>query len=386
MDLEFSEEQKMLRQTARDFLEAECPKALVKEMAKDERGYTPELWRKMAAMGWMGLAFPEEYGGAGGDFLDLAILLEEMGRACLPGPFFSTVVLGGLAILEAGNERQRSEFLPKIAGGSLILTLALTEPGTTKYDPSVITVKATADNDNYVIDGTKRFVPDANVADYIVCVTSTQGEAAAKDGVTLFLVDAKSEGISYILLETIARDKQCEVIFDKVKVPKENMLGECHRGWRHLEKLLQKAAIAKCAEMIGGAQYVLEMATSYAKERIQFGQPVGSFQAIQHHCADMLIDTETSKAITYQVAWMLNRDMPAKMEVAVAKAWVSDAYQRVTTMGHQVIGGVAFTEDHDMPLYFRRDKEAELAFGDAAYYEKVVEQEMGLWPGRLPNH
>jgi len=378
MDFDLTEHQKMLKTAARDFLDTNCPKTLVREMVEDETGYPPQLWRKMADLGWIGLVFPERYGGGGGDFLDLVMLLEEMGRVCLPGPFFSTVVLGGFAILEAGNEQQKLEFLPKIASGDTILTLALTEPVITKYNPSLITVKATANKNDYIIDGTKLFIPDANVADYIVCATRTKGEAMSRDGITLFLVDAKSKGINCTLLKTIAGDKQCEVVFDKVRVPRENKLGELHQGWTHIEKLLQKAAVAKCAEMVGGAQQVLEMTTSYAKERMQFGQPIGRFQAIQHHCANMLMDVDGSRFITYQAAWMLSQGMPCNMEVSIAKAWVSEAYRRVAMLGHEVIAGVAYIEDHDLPLYFKRARAAELIFGDADFHREVVARELGL--------
>ena len=199
-------------------------------MEEDERGYTQELWRKMANLGWMGLPFPEKYGGKGGDFLDLVIMMEEMGRVCLPGPFFSSVVLGGFTLIEAGNESQLVEFLPKISSGDMIFTLALCEPGTTEYDPCLITVKATAKKNAYVINGTKLFVPFAHIADYIICVTRTNGEAMSRNGITLFLVDARSPGIKTTLLKTIARDKQCEVIFDKVRVPNKNILGSLNGG------------------------------------------------------------------------------------------------------------------------------------------------------------
>jgi len=347
-------------------------------MVEDERGYTSELWQGMANMGWMGLVFPDKYGGADGSFLDLAVLLEETGRACLPGPFFPTVVLGGLAILEAGSEQQMSEFLPQIVSGDMLFTLALTEPATIRYDPSLITVKATVEQNDYVIDGIKLFVPDAHVADYIVCAARTKGDAGSRDGITLFLVDAKTPGINCTLLKTVAGDKQCEVVFDKVKVPGDNILGGLDRGWTHLEKLLQKAAVAKCAEMIGGAQQVLEMTVSYAKERIQFGRPIGSFQAVQHHCANMVIDIDGGKFATYKAAWLLSEGLPCNREVAVAKAWVSEAYKRVVGLGHQVFAAVGYIIDHDMPLYSRRAKAAELAFGDVNYYQEVVAQELGL--------
>jgi len=371
MDFGLSEEQKMLKQTARDFLTAQCPSSLVREMAKDERGYSPELWRKMAELGWMGLAFPQEYGGTGGSFLDLAVLLEEMGRACLPGPFFSTVVLGGMTLLELGNRKQKQGLLPMTVKGEVIITLALTEPGTS-YGSGQMMVKAIADRDHYVITGTKLFVPDAHIADYIICAAKT-----AK-GATLFLVDSRSPGIGYSLLKTIAGDKQCEVVFNQVKVPKGNVVGDLGQGWIQLQSILRRAAIAKCAEMVGGAQRVLEKTVDYVKQRVQFGQPIGAFQAIQHHCANMATDVETSRFITYQAAWRLSEGLPCNQEAAMAKAWVSDAYKRVTLLGHQCIGGVGFMEDHDLPLYSKRAMGAEIAFGDADFHREAVAQELGL--------
>jgi len=377
MDLGFTEEQEMLRTSARDFLTNECPKDLVRQMAEDEKGYTPELWRKMAELGWMGLAFPEEYDGMGMTFFDLIILLEEMGRACLPGPFFSTVVLGGLTILDAGTEEHKKELLTKIANGEIILTLALTEPSA-RYDPASITVKTTPDGDDYVINGTKLFVENAHIADYMICATRTKEGASPEEGITLFLVDAKSPGIATTLLKTIAGDKLCELVFDNVRVPKKTILGELDKGWPVMEKILEKATVALCAQMVGGAEATLEMSVNYAKERVQFGRPIGTFQAIQHHCANMVTDVDGSKYIMYEAAWKVSEGLPATMEVSMAKAWVTEAYQRVTLLGHQIHGGIGFTEEHDMPLYFKRAKAAESTFGDADWHREVVAKQLGL--------
>jgi alkylation response protein AidB-like acyl-CoA dehydrogenase len=377
MDLGFSEEQEMLRTSARDFLTTECPTDLVKEMAEDEVGYKPEMWAKMAELGWMGLAFPEEYDGMGMTFLDLAVLLEEMGRACLPGPFFSTVVLAGFTILEAGSEQQKKDILSKIASGEAIATLAITEPSAS-YDASAITVKAVADGDGYVISGTKLFVENAHIADYIIVAARTREGGAPEDGITLFVVDGKAPGITTTLLRTISGSKQCEVSFDSVKLPKASVLGEVDKGWPAVDKVLEKAAAAKCAEMVGGAQATLDMSVAYAKERIQFGRPIGSFQAIQHHCANMLTDVDGSRFITYQAVWKLSEGLPASMEVSMAKAWTNDAYRRVTQLGHQIHGGIGFCMDHDMPLYFKAAKTAESLFGTSDWHREKVAQELGL--------
>ena len=377
MDLGLSEEQEMLKTSARDFLQKECPKKLVRQLDESETGYSPELWRKMAELGWMGLVFPEKYGGSGGSFLDLIVLLEEMGYNIVPGPFFSTVVLGGLTILAAGNEEQRSEFLPRIARGDIILTLALTEPNA-RYDAAAITTRATASNGNYVINGTKLFVPDANVADYILCVTRTKEAQNPEDGITVFLVDAKTPGIKCTLLKTLARDKQCEIVFDNVSLPQKNVLGKPDHGWTIIKDTLQKATVAKCAEMVGGAQAALEMAVQYAKERVQFNRPIGSFQAIQHYCANMVTDVDGARFITYKAAWKVSEGLPAAMDVAIAKAWTGEACSRVTLLAHQIFGAIGFTMDHDIHLYYRRAKAGEIMFGDSDTQRAIVAQELGL--------
>ncbi len=377
MDFGFTQEQEMLRTSARDFLTTECPPELVKQMAEDEKGYKPEMWAKMAELGWQGLAIPEKYDGMGMTFLDLAVLLEEMGRAVCPGPFFSTVVLAGLTILEAGSEEQKKEYLSKIASGKAIATLAVTEPSVS-YDAAAIEVKATAQGDSYVMSGTKLFVDNANIADFMVVAARTKKGKDPEDGITLFVVDGKAPGITTTLLKTIAGTKQCEVIFNNVKAPKGSVLGKVDKGWAVIDKVLEKAATAKCAEMIGGAQAALDMSVAYAKERVQFGKPIGSFQAIQHHCANMLIDVEGSKFLTYQAAWKVSEGMDATLEVSMAKAWVSEAYRRVARLGHQIHGGIGFCMDHNMPLYFKHAKEAESLFGTADWHREKVAQELGL--------
>jgi len=372
MDFSLNEEQEMLRRMARDFLAEECPKSLVREMISDEKGYYPELWRKMAELGWMGLMIPEKYGGSGGSFLDLIVLLEEMGRACLLGPFFSSVVLGSSTILEAGDEIQKQDLLPWIAKGDIIITLALTE-ASVDYNPASVSVRAKLDKDEWIIDGTKLFVPDAHIADYIICVCRSE-DSMGEDGITLLLVDAKSPGIGVVPLQSFTGDKQCEVIFDKVRVPQQSTIGEVNKGWEYIGRLLQKAAVAKCAQMLGGAQQVLEMTVAYAKERVQFGRPIGSFQAIQHHCSNMMTDIEGSRLLTYRAAWMLAERLPCAKEVTMAKAWVTDAYKRVTILGHQAQGGVSVMEDHDMPLYSKQMASWGPAFGDATFHRKMLGQ------------
>ena len=374
MDLGLNEAQQMLKNSAREFLDAECPTTYVREMEEDECGYSPEMWRKVAEQGWLGLIFPEQYGGFGMNFLDLSILLEEAGRVMLPGPMFSTVVMGGMTILDAGSDEQKQELLPQIGEGQLIVTLALTEPSA-RWDALGVETSATQSGDGWTINGTKLFVPNAHVSDtYVVAARTGDGD---KD-ISLFMVPSNAGGVSQTLLKTIASDRQSEVVLNNVGVPASALLGEANKGWDTIEKVLAWGAIGKCAEMVGGAQEVLDMTVEFAKQRTQFGRPIGSFQAIQHHCANMATDVEGSRYITYQAAWRLSEGLPAQQEVAMAKAWVSDAYRRVCALGHQCHGAIGFTKEHNMQLYSRRAKAAELAFGDTDHHLEAVAEAIGL--------
>lgn len=377
MDLGLNEEQEMLRKSAREFLSKECPKKLVRELDEGDSGLSRELWKKMAELGWIGLPFPEKYGGNGGTLLDLIVLLDEMGYNIVPGPFFSTVVLAGFTLLQAGSEEQKQNYLTKICSGEMIMTLALTELDGT-YLPESIETVAEAKGEQYILKGTKLFVPDANIADFLLVAARTGKSANPADGISIFLVDAKSPGVKVTLLKTLGRDKLCEVVFDNVKIPSKNLVGKLNGGWPVIRSILRKATVAKCAEMVGGAQASLDMAVSYAKERIQFGRPIGSFQAIQHYCANMVTDVDGSRFITYKAAWTESEGLPADMEVSMAKAWTSEAYKRVAVLAHQIFGAIGFTMDHDMHLYFRRAKAGELAYGDADFHREIVAAQLGL--------
>ena len=371
MDFGLSEEQEMLKTMARDFLEKECPVSLVREMEEDEKGYSPDLWQKMAELGWLGLPFPEEYGGSGGSFLDLIVLLEEMGRAMVPGPFLPTVVLCGLPILAEGTDEQKQHFLPAIARGETMLTMALTEPNAT-YTAEDMEVKAVPANGDYLVSGTKLLVPYAHLAQYLLSAVKTAG------GITLLLTDATSPGLSLTPLKTIASDKQYEVVYDQVKVPQANILGQRDNGWAVVEQILRQASVAECALMLGGARRVFEMTIDYTKERVQYGKPIGSFQAVQHKCVDMMTDVEGARHLTYQAAWKISEGLPCAMEVSMAKAWVGAASSRTCAQACHLHGAMGYTWDHDIQLYLRRIKAAELTYGDATFHEEIVAQELGL--------
>ena len=377
MDLGLNEIQQMLKNSAREFLEQECPYSLVRDMEVDEKGYSPELWKQIVDLGWTGLVFPEEHGGAEGDLVDLAVLMEEMGRSLVPGPFFSTVVLGGLTVLDAGSEAQKRELLTGVCEGRVFMTLALTEPSATHH-PAGVQVQARRDGEEYVISGTKLFVPDAYVSNVMLVAARTSQDAGDDGGITVFLVPTNSQGVRISPLHTLAGDKQYEVTFDDVRVAAGAVLGDEGQGWPILDRSIQRAAALKCVEMLGGAGAVLDMTTEYAKQRVQFGRPIGSFQAVQHHCANMATEVECSRFMVYQAVWRLGEGLPASSEVSMAKAWVSGAYRRVCVLAHQSHGAIGFTQEHNLQLYTRRARSQEVAFGDAIHHRELVAQALKI--------
>lgn len=377
MDFSFAEEQDMLRISARDFLAKECPKAKVRELGKDERGYDPQVWRRMAELGWMGLIFPEEYGGMGASFMDLVILMEEMGKNILPGPFFSTIGLCALPLLEYGSSDQKAKFLPQIAKGEAVWSFALAE-SSGKYEASEMGLRAVLRGKDYVLEGRKLFVTDAHIANYILVVGRTGDGERAEDGITLFVVDVRGPSVKMEAIPTIGGDRQFKVSFDGVTVPEGNILGRVGGGWDIVDFVLQRAAVLKCAEMSGACQAVLDMTSSYAKERIQFGRPIGSFQAIQHKTADMLIDVEAVQYLLYQAAWGISVGSPSPWQISAAKAKANEAYQRICIEAIAAHGAIGYTMDHDIGLYYRRVKAAQFAAGDTDLHREVIAAGLGL--------
>ena len=353
---------------------------LVREMEEDAKGYPDDLWRQIAGLGWTGVPFPEQYGGTGGDFLDLAVLLEEMGRVLAPSPYFSTVVLGGLTVLDAGTDAQRADLLSRICDGSGLMTLALTEASAT-YEAWGVETTATKTYGGYRLDGVKLFVPDAHVANVMIVAARTSSlggrpagpaEGDPAQGITLFLVPADAVGLEVSRISTIGSERQFEVRLAGVTVPDSAVLGEVDGGWPVAERAIQRAVAGRCVEMLGGAYAVVDMTVDYVKQRTQFGRPVGTFQAVQHHCAEMATDVEGSRGVAYQAAWRLAQGLPAQREVSIAKAWISAAYRRVCSTAHQCHGAIGFTKEHDLQLYTRRAKVHELSYGDVHHHKELA--------------
>jgi alkylation response protein AidB-like acyl-CoA dehydrogenase len=379
MDFSLSEDQEMLKTMAHDFLEKENPEAKVREIRNSELGYDPALWKKIADLGWMGIGFPEAYGGTGGTALDMMVIHEEMGRFLYESPFLSTVTLCGGVIVSAGTEEQKKSFIPKIIKGEMIIAMALTEPDSAwvckAWDPEGVTVKATAQGDDYVIDGVKLFVHDAHVADYLLVATRTKESKNPEEGITLFLVDKKSQGISTeLLITTMSKNKQCEVVFNKVKVSKKNMVGKLNEGWAPLFKAIQRGSVMVSAEMVGAGERVLDMTVDYSKTRIQFDMPIGVHQHVQEHSVQIVAAYDPSRRLTEYAAWALDQPGNWDLEIAAAKAWSSWGHEEVNWRAHQVFAGVGTMDRlHILPFFTRRGFMLEHYLGDSDYwYEKMA--------------
>jgi len=369
-----NEEQEMLRTMARDFLANECPMTRVRELMEDDTGFSQDLWKKMAEVGWLGLVLPEEYGGAGMNFRDLTILLEEMGRTVLPSPFISTLLLVGMPVLAHGTEEQKSEILPKIASGEVVCTLAALEDDGDWWADS-INVRADRRGGQYVINGTKLFVTDAKVADYMLIAARTKRTDNPEEGITLFLLDTSEVfGTMSTTLKTMDETrKQYEVVFLNVPVSARNILGELHQGWPIMKEIALTTTAALCAEMLGAGEKVLEMTIDYLKERVAFGVVIGSFQALQHRAADMMIGLEYSRSLMEWAAETIKENNPdAATAVSMAKSFCGDTCKKVVAEGIQMHGGIGFTWDHDMHLYFKRVWTSDNAFGDGNYHRELV--------------
>ncbi len=376
MNFDLDEPQRMLQGTARDFLQAECDKSVVRRLEASASGHSPELWKKMAELGWLGILVPEQYGGLGLSLLEMAIVFEEIGRAALDSPLLATI-MGTLAIVAGGTEAQKRELLPKIVAGERIVTLAWAEREVSN-DLRFVSVPAQPNDGAYVIRGTKLFVPYATVADDILVAARTAGKAGDEAGLTLLAASGDAPGLRCSPLATIAPDKQYRVDFDDIRLSSERVLGQPGKGFLLLQSVREQAMAIHCAEMVGNAQHELDATAKYTKERVQFDRPLGSFQAVQHHLANMFTDVQGARWTSYQAIARLSRGLPAARELAIAMAFTSDACQRVAFTAQQLHGGVGVDMAYDLQFYYRRAKAMELRFGAAPLHLQALEAHIGL--------
>ena len=371
MDLDFSKEQELIRKSAAQFIAKECPFDLVRELEESDGGYSKNMWQKMQAVGWLDLIIPEAYGGFGSDFMDMVIIQEELGKRVVPSPFFSTVILGGLTILEGGSEEQKKNLLPGIGDGSLLVSLAQYEEEGS-YQQSGIHMTAQQKDGYYELNGTKMFVSDANIVDKLIVVAKVDENDA---GLTLFLVEMDTPGLSVSKLPTIAKDNTCAVYFDSVNVPESNVLGKKGDGWAVLEKMYIKAYVAKAAEMIGACKTCMDMTVQYTKERIQYGKPIGGNQALQHFMSNMRIAYDTIHEYLYRVACMIDNGEDASLEASILKASANENFKFISERAIQLHGAIGTTREYDIALFFRRAKSWEFVCGDTDFhYEKIIDR------------
>ncbi len=371
MNFAFSDEQEELRAAVRRFLAEKSPESEVRRLMDTTEGYDPAVWSQMAdQLGLQSLTIPEEFGGSGFTYVELLVVLEEMGAALLCAPFFSSVALGANALLTSGDDDAKKNYLPGIASGETIATLAITEDNG-KWDFSGIECAATAKGDGWELNGHKMFVIDGHVANLIIVAARTG------KGVSLFAVQDDAAGLTRTPLPTMDQTrKQARLEFSSTPATLIGTDGGAEPG---LSKTLDLAAVALAAEQVGGAQRVLDASVEYAKTRIQFGRPIGSFQAIKHKCADMLLEVESAKSAAYYAAWAAAEDSDELPVVAsLAKSYCSEAYFHAAAENIQIHGGIGFTWEHPAHLYFKRAKSSELLLGDPSYHRELLAQRIGI--------
>ncbi len=371
MNFGFSEEQEELRKMVKRFLEEKSPEAEVRRLMATAEGYDPAVWEQMAnELALQGLGIPEQYGGQGFGPVELYVVFEEMGAALLCSPYFSTVALAANAILMVGSEADKASYLPGIASGQTIATVALTDDAG-QWNLSATSTRASAVGDGYVLNGVRSYVTDGNVASLILVPAMTD------KGLSLFAVDGDAAGVTREALATMDQTrKQSRIVLSDAPAV---LVGSDGGALVGLETTLSIAAAALAAEQVGGAQRVLNNAVAYAKDRVQFGRPIGSFQAIKHKCADMLLDVESAKSAAYYAAWAaqeLNDELP--IAASLAKSFCSEAYFHCAAENIQIHGGIGFTWEHHAHLYFKRAKSSELFLGDPSYHRELLAQRLGI--------
>ncbi|MCE2392481.1 MAG: acyl-CoA/acyl-ACP dehydrogenase [Proteobacteria bacterium] len=368
MDLEFGEQQQVLQNTAREFFAAQCPRSRVRELEEDELGYDRGTWRRMAELDWLGLAYPESLGGAGGSLLDLYVIYLEMGRSLFPSPHLASSVIAGETLLRAGTQAQRERILPGLARGERILAPALTEPDG-QYGPDAVQLAASKDGAEFRLEGDKILVPYVHEAGELLVAART---SPGQDGLTLFLVETGAPGVGVERLDNTAGYPLFAVRFDGVRVAADAVVGPVDRGWESLEPALDRASVLQCAEIVGAGEAVLEIAVKYSLDREQFGQPIGRFQAVQYLCSDIAIDVHLTSLLARQAAWRIDAGESHRREVSIAKAHASVAAQHVVRQAHEVEAGHGFMLENDLQLFTRRAKHWEFNLGDAVYHHDAI--------------
>ena len=375
MDVNLTEEQQMMVDSAREFLRDACPLAVVRAWEQLPDRCPREIWGRMAEMGWTGVIYPEAYGGLGLANLDMALLMREMGRVALPSPILSTVLLAGRAVLEGGSEEQKRSLLPGIAAGELLLSFAFTEASA---QPNAATVRTAArfENGRYVLNGTKHFVEFALQAERMLVVARTRESSDPGQGLTMFLVDSRAPGVEYLPLDTLALQPQAKVLLKNVQVAATDVVGRVDHAWAVLDPVIQAATAILCGYMTGIAEGAHELAVSYTKERVQYGRPIGAFQAIQNYLATAWAKNTMGEYLAYYAAWLIDQGLPSREAVSTAKAFVGYSSVESTQLATQLHGGLGATADARTTPFLRWAKQLQQTLGNSQYHEKVVAAEI----------
>ena len=381
MDILPTEEEQMLKNVAREFLETEVSTALVREMELDGLGYPPALWKQMAELGWLGMSLPEEYGGQGLPITYLGLVLQEAGRVMAPVPLHSTMV-AALTIAEEGSDQQKKEILPAVSDGNMVLTWAVHERDA-RLIPEAMELEAKADGDGWVLNGTKMFVDNFVVAGRCLVAARTSPASCSNQGISLFLVDTNGNGVNQTALSTLAKDKQSRVDFNDHRVEKVALLGQVDQGWPIVEAMLDRATALICCQMVGAARKDAEMAIEYAKNRVAFGRPIGSFQSVQHLLADMLLHVDGGEMLTFEALWKMDEGLPASVEVSQAKAFCNEKCESVVRTSQVIHGGIGFMMEFDLHLWFRRVTSWSLRLGTTYEHRAKISAALLDVPGRV---
>ncbi len=375
MDVEFSEQQRLIQDSARSFLSSGFTRQIVRDARTDPGGCSPQNWRDMSDLGWMAIRVPESHGGIGGSFVDLLVLLEEMGRVALPGPFFSTAVHGVEILRGCENQQIKEDILPSVASGRVKLAVAIgSDDG--EFGPSAVCFTASPGDNGYLLNGSSHFVQNGHNADYILCAARMGQCEEPENDIALFRVAAGTPGLCRKPLVTVNGICASEITLDNIHISAADLIGEGSNLWSSLEQAIFSSAVAKSAEMVGAAARILEISVAHAKERHQFGQAIGSFQAIQHHCADMLTDLDSARWMMYKTGWLIDEGRATRQDMAMTKIWCNEACRRILRNGHQVMGGIGYCEEHDMPMFFRYLRLAESSLGGTDDHLSVVADDL----------
>lgn len=377
MDLGLTEAQELLKTTAAHFIQQEYPKETIMALEPTPTGVTPELFHKVAELGWLGIVIPETYGGEGRSFTDAAVLFEELGRGPVPGPYFSSGVFGALTVLHGGTEVQKHDILPRVATGAQVLSLAVTEPHY-GWRPETVQMRANQQRGSYTLNGVKLFVHDAQAATHLVCAVRTSPSSnSASSGITLLIVDAHAPGVTIRTLPGWMSQVD-EVRFTNVQVPTTAVLGSMEgQGWETLEAAVLQAIPILCAYQVGSCQTVFDMAVAYSRTRVQFSQPIGRFQRVQDHIINIVNNLDAARWTTYEALWKLDTGLPAAASVHLAKAVTSEAYLKVCDSGHEVHAGVGVIREYGLTLHTQRSRTLYHLLGEPRYHRRCLADALG---------